>query len=129
MRNKEELEIEYLCKEINGKMCKWRHTSRNKDDILFDVIILALPEVGKVSIKPYGYTPEELFEMFSGVGYISSTLETYKAPTFCLCTFEISEKKIEYLWQLARIEESDITTFEDIVGSSYKSLFTPTCPY
>lgn len=119
------LSREELCKQINGKLVKWMLGKGTVREIMLDAIVLAQIEVDIISIKPYDYTPEKLFEMFHSVG-VPHPLETYKKPTFCFATFQMTTSALK---ALAKLKDSEIGSFEKVLGRDVFNFGNPICPY
>lgn len=84
----EERTIEELRKEINGKQVVWVD-----EDCKVNAIILAPPGENVVTVKPYGYEPEELLRVITEGGFEGFDLEKVSASTFCLTQYNTNGSK------------------------------------
>lgn len=135
--NKDEGTGEYaklnaLCKETNGKVIRWKLPSTEPEQIV-DAILLVDIQKNKVSVKPYGYTPQELYDVFIAGGWIDDILlERINDPIFCLATFPINAAAIAVtaLTKLASLRPGTTTSFTEIAEYYIMVAVTdPVCPY
>jgi len=93
-----------LRKEINGKQVVWVDGERE-----IEVILLSPPKGDEIVVKPYGYTPEELLEIYKDCSY---DLETFADPKFCLASFEtIDEENLEVAERINEISNGGTLDF------------------
>ena len=129
--------LDELRKEINGKVAV--------DIILkMDVIFIWPPKGEQVSVKPYGYTPEEVLASIENAGFKGYTLEQVSAPEFCISSMKQENRNDRVFQRLADIPENGEFDFialtegheEDSSGGGdirgrKSNLFDsdPSCPY
>ena len=88
-------EVERLKSELNGRTCVYR----GDDDVWdgADCIILCPPDGAILSVKPFGYTPEELLEYCNG----NRSLDHVSQREFCFASIKMflatPEQNIEIL--------------------------------
>jgi hypothetical protein len=123
-------ELERLQKEINGKVSLW---VSEDESFAIESIMIWPPDGDQVSVKPYGYDPEELYILLNLNGRKDSiiSLEELRSPQFCLSDYPISCSKV-VLQNLANVKEGGTHNFNDIMGNQFAGLFgtgNPSCPY
>ena len=126
--------IEELCKEINGK--EIIHVSGG---LQIKALFLCPPKGEVVSVKPYGYSPEEVATLLESAGFGGYTAEDTNDPTFCLSTYRVDEKGRNVLQRLADIPDNGVHEFNVIIkdfeaeasGREDKNPLAPnpSCPY
>jgi hypothetical protein len=131
MRTKTELQ-----KEINGKQVIWV-----EGIIRMDAIFIWPPKGNQVSVKPYGYTPEEVVKMLEEGGYSGYSEYEVAKPRFCVSSIKTDKDDLfEVIERLADIPINGEYTFEAISKGFEKrasgrhdenSMFdvNPICPY
>lgn len=122
-------ELEALCKQINGKVIRWSLPDCEPKQIL-EAILLAQVDAGKVSVKPYGYSVEEIQEIMTEGGWTHEDILSIhvEKPTFCLATFGINENNIGVLRRVARLQPNELCSYQNIVGHP-AGWSNPICPY
>jgi hypothetical protein len=108
-------ELERLQKEINGAEVTFYDIRPDNGRLWngLDAVLLFPPDGDTVTVKPYGYTPEQLLEYSDG----RHSLQDIEDPTFCFssvqlkaCQFlPISEEQVlSQLSKMALREEFDL---------------------
>jgi len=117
-------EMKKLQKEINGKVVVYE----NRDGDKFDVILLWSPYGKQVSVKPYGYTEDELFNALQKADY-DFDKQYVTRPEFCLVSVFINDKNKTALFGMAKLEEGKVFNMNTVAGYATDSPFSPSCPY
>ena len=120
--------LKELRKEINGKQVVYVKDSCN---IRFDALLICPPNGEQVSVKPYGYEPEEIVAAYHEGGWGWVELETVKAKEFCFAACNVVEKVRHILEKLADMPDKGVVDWGKVTGDSTTSLFgdQPSCPY
>jgi hypothetical protein len=140
-------EIKKICEQINGKLVKYVETEET--NTVIDAILLAPPGGTKVSVKPYGYTPKELADIYIKGGEktrgraISAQekqicFDNVSSKHYCLSTFGIIDndpEQLEVLRRIANLPEGSEFYYKEITlgyGNVLKNQIdygNPSCPY
>lgn len=119
--------LEELQKEINGKQVK--HVRTAEAELVMDALMIWPPGGEQVSIKPYGYIPEEVLAILIKYDYTEITLEEVSMPEFCLASHNTKDNEYA-LGKLADLPEGGDYAFYKITGKrSEFEIGLPTCPY
>jgi hypothetical protein len=128
-------ELERLQKEINGALVK--HTDGTDQPwVNVDAICIWEPGGDVVSIKPYGYDPEELYEIGNG----KIPLFALKSPEFCFSSISTSAELwgnidinvmlvLKTLNDVVSSGEFNVSTFAAAIGFDVDRLGVAYCPY
>jgi hypothetical protein len=124
-------ELEQLQKEINGKRVVYREKGVA---IALDAIILWPPKGEKVTVKPYGITPEEIRRVVIASGLVSEedmiSIEEISKPDFCFSAFKVGGQDWDgVVRRFASIPEGGEYYFEAIAPPKYDTWGQPSCPY
>jgi hypothetical protein len=117
-------EMKKLQKEINGKRVVWTN-EESWPGLKINAILLWEPKGDRVSVKQYGYTPEQMYDLLNDDDECY-TLEQLRRPDDCLSTIAIEH--IEALRKLAKMKEGDEYNFTYITGRTF-AFGDPACPY
>ena len=109
--------LDQLRKEINGKQVVYV-----QDALKMNALMISPPGGEGVSIKPYGYTPEETSKMLRGSGFDYSVGEVSK-PEFCLLFCKLKEDVRCHLETMADMKS------ESKLSLGTRGIFNPSCPY
>ena len=116
-----------LCKEINGKQVVWVRGDGHTFGV--NAIIYAPPKGSSIVVKPYGYEPEDLLEIFNSNGW-DTTLSQISRPTFCLSRYGVGDKDIaEILRKLVEIPDGGECNCDNVLKVSTSPGGGPICPY
>ena len=121
--------LDELRKEINGKQVVYVSKAFG---VRFDAILLCPPDGKIATLKPYGYTPEEVFAAYREAGNNWAELDDIKAKEFCLSSFEVCEANRADLESVANLADSSELDFNEITGQSKVTSMlnsNPSCPY
>lgn len=100
---KHSAEIAELMRRINGKQVVY--VDDNIKGCAINAILLAPPGGEVVTVKPYGYTPQELLELITAIGYNGYSLEKVTNVHFCLGEGNVKRVNIKTLEAVANIED------------------------
>jgi hypothetical protein len=120
-------EMKGLQKEINGKVVRWINKAWPTTAI--DVILLWEPDNHIVSVKPFGYDPEELYMLLNDDGvreYYS--LDDLYAPEFCVAEHPVYEA-MGAVKRLSNLKDGEYYIFDKVVGGERVGIGDPSCPY
>ena len=122
--------LDELRKEINGKQVIYVDPR-----IKVDALLICPPGGSQISVKPYGYTPEELQSIYRKADWLRSIKEL-SDPKFCILSYRIDEgdEADELLNWFADISGEGFTlNVKDVEDISRKSQMhsggSPSCPY
>jgi hypothetical protein len=109
-----EREMKRLQDEINGKEV----VHVGKDGLRVDCILLWPPNATDVSVKPFGYTPEELLETIEGAWGPApeGNKDHILSPQFCFTTFAVTWDNVESFRRIADIPVGGDYVYEDVTS-------------
>lgn len=121
-------EFKELRRRINGKTVKWKIPDSEE---YIDCIILANPDNNlPISVKPYGYTPEEIYKKYETAwGENNQPLSYFARPDYCEALFGKREPSLLVHQRLAALPVDAKSSFEEITGEGAFYLGNPSCPY
>lgn len=129
--------MEELQKEINGKLVVW--CSGMLDDLTLEGILIWPPNGDSLSLKPYGYDPEELYLNFhmhrdDSLAHINEsrwTLEYFYRAEFCFASVKMMSSgtpdKRQFINAVAELSSGDIFKLSDLTPNSKNA--GATCAY
>ena len=130
----EERTLEELRKEINGKQVVWVEVG-----IKMDALLIWPPGGGQISVKPYGYEPEEIADMLKKAGFNGYDVEEVSKPEFCLSSARTDKPEIHgFLCRVADIQNEGVFDMDILVQGFEEKASTrhgnplainPSCPY
>ena len=116
--------LDELRKEINGKVAIWIWD--RCPEAPMNVIFISPPKGPVISIKPYGYEPEEVVKILNQHGFRSFNLKEVEKPEFCISTLNVNENARVRLEEYANMpDEGGIWGFHTKLSDGSP----PVCPY
>lgn len=121
--------LEELRKEINGKQVVYADAEMN---VRFDALLICPPDGEQVSVKPYGYSPQEILQRYHDAGENWVELGAVSAKEFCFLSARAREKNREALEKLADLKDGAIVQLSTLTDDDPVSRILggqPSCPY
>lgn len=126
-------ELEKLQDEINGRQCVSNTAlHEGKPNLVLDVLFIAPPGGRQISIKPFGYTPEEIVTLGKRAGINHWSVERVSEPSWCIKEIPLIEKHISVIRAYANLQQGESFDLIKIVennGGKNSTWQTPSCPY
>lgn len=123
------VEMAELMKQINGKLVVYESSSNT--EIHIDAILLAPPGGSQVSVKPYGYTPKEILDIYHKAGEAWVRLSMLESPDFCFASSDTVESNLKSIRAIAKLKQNtgvfNIATLDR--GHKVSPFSSPSCPY
>jgi hypothetical protein len=117
-------ETKELLKQANGKTVTYKYIGEKT--YTMNCIVLAGPSNDRVSVKPYGHTPEELVEILKNSPF-PATMKEVTDPSFCMSTLRYTSGNLnEMIQKIIDIPDDGFFVFDDICDGGGGN---PICSY